>query len=229
MAFCPNCGEKVQEDYKICPKCGRKLEEKNQQEVQNANNNKKSNKPAIIVVSIAVIIMILVLLFVNLGNTKTEEKQQEEKPCITFLNEGSEYKEICVNNGEIIEQPESPVKEGYEFSHWATHQKTIDGSEKYDFSKPVTESTTVFAHYNYIKTPDNTPSVNKYEQIYNEYANRLRNECPNLSITECAEISNEGVEKMAEYMYSASGKNGQYATYEEWAKKLYDVYIQEAR
>jgi len=100
----------------------------------------------------------------------------------------------------------------------------LDGSEKYDFSKPVTESTTVFAHYNYINVSDNTTNENKYEQIYNEYANRLRNECPNLSVLECAEISNEGVQKMAEYMYSASGKNVQYSTYEEWGKN-YMMYI----
>ena len=30
---------------------------------------------------------------------------------------------------------------------------------------------------------------------------------------------------MAQYMYSAKGTDGQYATYENWASKLYDVYI----
>lgn len=34
---------------------------------------------------------------------------------------------------------------------------------------------------------------------------------------------------MAQYMHSAPGKLGQYATYEEWAKKLMDIYIEEAR
>lgn len=68
-----------------------------------------------------------------------------------------------------------------------------------------------------------------YEKIYDEYSARLKKECPTLSITECAEISNEGVTKMAEYMYSALGTDGQYATYEQWANKLMDVYLEEAK
>ena len=68
-----------------------------------------------------------------------------------------------------------------------------------------------------------------YEAIYNEYSARLENECPNLTIDECAEISNEGVEKMAQYMYSASGTDGEYATYDSWARKLMGVYIASAQ
>lgn len=68
-------------------------------------------------------------------------------------------------------------------------------------------------------------STHGYQAIYDEYSARLQNECPNLSMTECAELSNEGVSEMAKYMYTAKGKDGQYQTYEEWAQKLYDVYM----
>ena len=68
-----------------------------------------------------------------------------------------------------------------------------------------------------------------YQAIYDEYAARLRNECPTLSLNECAELNNEGVSKMADYMWSAKGTDGQYATYEEWAGKLMDVYLESAR
>lgn len=78
-------------------------------------------------------------------------------------------------------------------------------------------------------TIKNNSLKNNYETIYNEYSTRLKNECPTLSITECAEISNEGVSEMAKYMYRASGTDGQYATYEQWASKLMDVYLKEAR
>lgn len=64
-----------------------------------------------------------------------------------------------------------------------------------------------------------------YQAIYDEYSARLTAECPNLAMTECAELSNEGVMKMAEYMYKAKGTDGQMATYEEWAGKLMDVYM----
>lgn len=72
-------------------------------------------------------------------------------------------------------------------------------------------------------------STSGYQAIYDEYSARLQNECPTLSITECAELSNEGVSKMAEYMYKAKGTDGQYATYETWAGKLMDVYLSSAQ
>ncbi len=68
-----------------------------------------------------------------------------------------------------------------------------------------------------------------YQAIYDEYSARLTAECPSLSTTECAEISTEGVSKMAEYMYKAKGTDGQMATYEEWASKLMDVYMASAQ
>lgn len=68
-------------------------------------------------------------------------------------------------------------------------------------------------------------STSGYQPIYDEYSARLQNECPTLSMAECAELSNEGVSKMAEYMYKARGTDGQYATYQTWAGKLMDVYL----
>jgi hypothetical protein len=73
------------------------------------------------------------------------------------------------------------------------------------------------------------PSGGRYQQILDDYTARLKRDCPRLSMMECAEISNEGVTKMAEYMHSARGTDGQYATYEQWAQRLMDVYMQEAR
>lgn len=68
-------------------------------------------------------------------------------------------------------------------------------------------------------------STSGYQAIYDEYSARIQSECPVLSMTECAELSNEGVSEMAEYMYRARGTDGQYATYQTWAGKLYDVYM----
>jgi len=68
-----------------------------------------------------------------------------------------------------------------------------------------------------------------YKAIYDTYAARLRAECPSLSVTECAVIANEGVTKMAEYMWRASGTDGQMTTYEHWAGRLMEVYMQSAR
>lgn len=74
-----------------------------------------------------------------------------------------------------------------------------------------------------------TSTVRGYQQIYDEYAEKLRKAGPTSSITEMAEICNDGIYEMARYMYSAKGTEGQYATYESWSEKLFDVYMNEVR
>ena len=74
-----------------------------------------------------------------------------------------------------------------------------------------------------------TQSSSRYQEIFDEYAAKIRTAAPNVSITELAQIANEGISKMAEYLLSARGTDGQYVTYEGWAKKLMDVYLNEVR
>lgn len=172
--------------------------------------------------------IIVISLFSNPDENNKEQNAPKNEYKIVFLSDGKKVKEYTIQKGELITPPETPVKENYTFSHWATHQKSTDGSEKFDFSKAPENDTTLFAHYTY--TPKENASTNyNYESIYNEYSSRLKKECPKLSMTECAELANEGTEKMAEYMYSAKGTDGQYATYEKWAGKLYDIYLKEAK
>ena len=85
-----------------------------------------------------------------------------------------------------------------------------------------------------------------YEEIYLEYSSKLENETPkciesflanaesnddgleglaelaNDEVLHIADISNEGIEKMAEYMLNHG--SGKYNEYEEWSGKLMDVY-----
>ena len=74
-----------------------------------------------------------------------------------------------------------------------------------------------------------TTTLKNYQQIYNEYSQKLKVAGPTSSITEMANILNEGVTKMAKYMYSASGTDGQYATYQSCVDKLFAVYMNECR
>ena len=74
-----------------------------------------------------------------------------------------------------------------------------------------------------------TTTLKNYQQIYNEYSQKLINAGPTSSINEMANILYEGVTKMARYMYSAKGTDGQYATYQSWVDKLYDVYMNNCR
>lgn len=90
-------------------------------------------------------------------------------------------------------------------------------------SKKTTPTTSVTTNY------PTTTTLKNYQQIYNEYSQKLINSGPTSSITEMANILNEGVTKMAQYMYSASGTDGQYATYESWVDKLTQVYMNNCR
>ena len=84
--------------------------------------------------------------------------------------------------------------------------------------------------YNYpTSTITTNTTLKNYQQIYNEYSQKLKDAGPTSSINEMANILNEGVTKMAQYMYSASGTDGQYATYQSWVDKLFTVYMNECR
>lgn len=91
-----------------------------------------------------------------------------------------------------------------------------------------------------------TQGYGSYEEIYLEYSSKLENETPkciesflvnaesnddgleglaelaNDEVLHIADISNEGIEKMAEYMLNHG--SGKYNEYEEWSGKLMDVY-----
>lgn len=89
-----------------------------------------------------------------------------------------------------------------------------------------------------------------YEEILNEYSQKLRNATPKLieeyneeaksnqdgliglaticnnKVSKLAEISMEGVQEMAQLLLEKG--NGSYDEYSEWAGKLQDVYMEEA-
>ena len=220
--------------------------------MDNSNKNTKEDKGKILsqkdkkqiknMISLILWTLLIFSLIVIIAgrNVKYGEK---EKYTIDFYSNGEQIKEVVIEAGELVERPDDPVKEGVEFSHWATHEKTVDGSEVFDFSKAPTKSIGLFAHFKAKSVPeselesqpndsnsnDNQTSYYGYEKIYNEYADRLKKECPTLAMMECAELANEGIVKMADYMFKAHGIEGQYATYEKWASKLINVYTQEAR
>lgn len=123
-----------------------------------------------------------------------------------------------VGNNIMSVEIEAPESSDISPSEPATTEPSTepDDSKAEESSAPSTE------------TPS-TQEISKYETIYNEYAQKIRDAAPSSSISELAEIANEGVGKMAEYMWTAKGTDGQYSTYEEWANKLLDVYMSEAR
>lgn len=189
-------------------------------------------------ISSILLIISIVLVIINIPTDNEIDNENNKTVCVTFMTDDSEYTKKCGNRGFKVKKPDDPQKDGYEFKYWSIKKDSADESDKYYFYFNIKEDTTLYAVFNEKpvtpstnnqSTNNSVPQVSRYETIYNDYSNRLRSECPSLSITECAEIANEGVSKMAEYMYSASGTEGQYATYESWATKLYDVYLESAR
>lgn len=114
-------------------------------------------------------------------------------------------------------------------SHYLSDRVTLVFANEPDDSGATVEETPAEEETPVEEPPiEEAPAVEStsgYQAIYDEYSARIQSECPVLSMTECAELSNEGVSEMAEYMYRARGTDGQYATYQTWAGKLYDVYM----
>lgn len=74
-----------------------------------------------------------------------------------------------------------------------------------------------------------TQTTSGYQRIFDEYSEKIRTSAPTVSLMELAEIANQGVLRMAEYMFSATGVDGQMTTYQMWAEKLMAVYMEYAR
>lgn len=113
---------------------------------------------------------------------------------------------------------------GIVVSLYLCFSNTFNLGKNWDKNSSIKKTTT-----NSITTNYQTTTLSNYQQIYNEYSQKLISSGATSSINEMATILNEGVTKMAKYMYSASGTDGQYATYQNWVDKLYDVYINNCR
>ena len=159
-------------------------------------------------ISLIVAIIISIMLYTPDSNSSVQssEESKVEKCEIIFLADGVRLKEYYVNKGDMIEAIQAPEKEGYVFSHWATHNKSIDGSEVFDFSKPVQTHTTLFAHYK-IKPVENKKTKENYNRIQNgmtkEDVTQIMGKPDSISENEI-----EGYGKTEMYNYSISTYTG---------------------
>ena len=190
------------------------------------------DKKVLIIARIVLPIVILILWMISFpgqsnsqkdysvnDNSNSSQKIVEENPCITFMNEGSEYKVICVKKGEKIQKPTDPVKEGYIFSHWATHQKTIDGSELFDFNKPVTSSTDVFAHYNVsVETNKASDTKSKNNNTKSEQQDNYMNALRKCTVMEAADIYITGVGQKSDNVFNDARATCE-SFYDQWGEE----------
>lgn len=143
----------------------------------------------------------------------------------------SNYKKVCAIIGIILCLVSFFIKTGLDDTRNSSiTYKNEKNTENSSTLEKVPASTSPSTTTPTITSPSTTTTTLKnYQQIYNEYSQKLINAGPTSSMNEMATICNEGIGKMAQYMYSASGTDGQYATYQSWVDKLYQVYINNCR
>lgn len=199
---------------------------------------------------LTIYILIILLLFIFIGKVQESKAEEERKAywdnynsqtfIITFDTDGGQPIESMEVHPNTYLSPVIPYKAGYEFTNW-TLNGTVFNFSGYVNSR-ITSNVTLKANYVKSNTSNNSNSSNSgsynnsynstsygYQKIYNEYSQKLVNAGPTSSITEMANILAEGTTKMAQYMYSAKGTDGQYATYQSWVDKLYNVYMNNCR
>ena len=145
---------------------------------ENTKETEKKSKKGLIVIIIVIILLLCIsigsgiLLLNNMKddnsepteqkeNTNNEETKQDEETeevktfkVIFDSNGGSLVDMVTVNEGEVINKPENPTRDGYTFQNW-----TLDDKE-YDFSTPVNSDITLKASWKKKTTSTSSSSSN---------------------------------------------------------------------
>ena len=102
------------------------------------SEKEKEKRKRIIMIIIAIIILLLIMSLFFIFYKKTYE--------VTFDSKGgSEVASVKVKDGDKVEEPDKPIKEGYNFAGWYYLDKL------YDFDTPVKENMTLEAKWEEIE------------------------------------------------------------------------------
>ncbi|MFA6518089.1 MAG: hypothetical protein WCV93_00350 [Candidatus Shapirobacteria bacterium] len=176
-------------------------------------------------------------IFTKIAQAEDRAMKEAEEKYPTSLNhiDAEQAKKNVEPNAELVQELEEKYRQEilneYNVSKDEWSKIGIEGV-KDNWPISVISPTVAPTKTNSVTSKTNSPTTNGtsgYQTIYNKYVAKLKAECPTLSTTECAQISNEGVSEMVKHMYTSKGTEGQYQTYSDWAAKLMDIYIKEAR
>ena len=92
---------------------------------------------------------------INISYIDYQGVKEIVKYTVTFDNDGTTSTSL-VKEGQVVTKPEDPIKEGYKFIGW------YNGSEEFDFTKPVTGDITLTAKY----VPYDTSLIEAEEKTY---------------------------------------------------------------
>jgi len=149
--YCKNCGGKIPKNAGFCGGCGAKVSSAValQKPVSptappNAKKPKKRRTPLIIALTIVVFLAIAVVVVVQSGFFDTPAP---EHTVTFFLNDGTNavYEQVAVADGESVEQPSDPTREGYTFRFWTAERPPE--SRQFRFTTFIDEDTSLYAQW----------------------------------------------------------------------------------
>lgn len=80
----------------------------------------------------------------NSSNTITQSSEKKEEYTVNFYVDSKVYKEVKVVEGNKLEKPEDPTKEGFDFVCWCTDELLVN---EYDFELAVSSSFNLYAEF----------------------------------------------------------------------------------
>ena len=80
----------------------------------------------------------------NSSNTITQSSEKKEEYIVNFYVDSKVYKEVKVVEGNKLEKPEDPTKEGFDFVRWCTDELLVN---EYDFELAVSSSFNLYAEF----------------------------------------------------------------------------------
>ena len=160
-------------------------------------------------IALVVMCVICVGSFVLCGVTAPESINENSHSTMAVAMENDRLENASNRNEDTSSTIPSTVEATTSSSGKKTYQSILD-----DYTQRIEEATPRLIEEYYEEAALNTNGLEGLATLSND------------KVLELADICTDGVEEMAEVMWYTG--SGSYSEYEEWAAKLYDVYMDEA-
>lgn len=160
-------------------------------------------------IALGVMCVICVGSFVLCGVTAPKSNNENSHSTMVVAMENDRLENTSNRNENTSSTIPSTVEDTTSSSGKKTYQSILD-----DYTQRIEEATPRLIEEYYEEAALNTNGLEGLATLSND------------KVLELADICTDGVEEMAEVMWYTG--SGSYSEYEEWAAKLYDVYMDEA-
>lgn len=145
---------------------------------------------------------------VAMKNGGLENTLPQNESTVNSYNSLSNDKSVSEHGEKVSDTMPSSVENTNSFNGKKTYQSILD-----DYTQKIEEATPRLIEEYYAEAAFNINGLEGLAALSND------------KVLELADICTDGIEEMAEVMWYTS--SGSYSEYEEWAAKLYDVYMDE--